>query len=110
MAKTHQERIISSSGNVFADMGLPDADELDTKARLAATIIRIVERRRLTQAQVSAVLQINQPKVSALLHYKLEGFSVERLMRFLTALGHDVEIVVKAKPRTRSARLAVRAA
>ena len=110
MAKTHQERIISSSGNVFADMGLPDADELDTKARLAATIIRIVQRRRLTQAQVSADPQINQPKVSALLHYKLEGFSVERLMRFLTALGHDVEIVVKAKPRTRSARLAVRAA
>ncbi len=110
MAKKIHERIIPSSGNVFADMGLPDADELDTKVRLAATIIRIVERRGLTQAQVSEALDINQPKVSALLHYKLEGFSVERLMRFLTALGQDVEIVIKAKPRTRSARVAVRAA
>ena len=55
-------------------------------------------------------LKINQPKVSALLHYKLEGFSVERLMRFLVALGQDVEIVVKAKPRTRRARIAVCAA
>ena len=64
----------------------------------------------LTQIEVAAALGINQPKVSALLHYKLEGFSVERLMRFLTALGHDVEIVVKAKRSTRSARLVVRAA
>jgi len=69
-----------------------------------------VERRRLTQAEVAVALEINQPKVSALLHYKLEGFSVERLMRFLVALGQDVEIVVKAKPRTRSARIAVCAA
>jgi len=110
MAKATTERVIPSSGNVFADMGLPDAAELDTKARLAAAINRIVERRRLTQAEVAVTLEINQPKVSALLHYKLEGFSVERLMRFLVALGQDVEIVVKAKPRTRSARIAVCAA
>jgi predicted XRE-type DNA-binding protein len=110
MAKATTERVIPSSGNVFADMGLPDAAELDTKARLGAAINRIVERRRLTQAEVAVALEINQPKVSALLHYKLEGFSVERLMRFLVALGQDVEIVVKAKPRTRSARIAVCAA
>jgi predicted XRE-type DNA-binding protein len=107
MAKRTTERVIPSSGNVFADMGLPDAAELDTKARLGAAISRIVERRGLTQAEVAAALEINQPKVSALLHYKLEGLSVERLMRFLVALGQDVEIVVKAKPRTRSARIAV---
>ncbi len=110
MAKRTTERVIPSIGNVFADMGLPDAAELDTKARLGAAISRIVERRGLTQAEVAAALEINQPKVSALLHYKLEGFSVERLMRFLVALGQDVEIVVKAKPRTRSARIAVCAA
>jgi predicted XRE-type DNA-binding protein len=110
MAKATTERVLPSSGNVFADMGLPDAAELDTKARLGAAINRIVERRRLTQAEVAVALEINQPKVSALLHYKLEGFSVERLMRFLVALGQDVEIVVKAKPRTRSARIAVCAA
>jgi predicted XRE-type DNA-binding protein len=69
-----------------------------------------VERRGLTQAEVATALEINQPKVSELLHYKLGGFSVERLMRFLVALGYDVETVVKAKPRTRSARIAVSAA
>jgi predicted XRE-type DNA-binding protein len=104
------ERVIPSSGNIFADMNLPDAVELDTKARLGAAICRIVERRRLTQAEVAAALKINQPKVSALLNYKLEGFSVERLMRFLVVLGHDVEIVIKGRPRSRSARLAVIAA
>jgi predicted XRE-type DNA-binding protein len=110
MAKKTQERIIPSSGNVFADMGLPDADELDTKARLGAAICRIVERRKLTQIEAAAALGINQPKVSALLHYKLEGFSLERLMRFLVVLGHDVEIVIRPRPREHAARIAVRAA
>ena len=59
------ERAIPSSGNIFADMNLPDAAELDTRARLGAAICRIVERRRLTQAEVAAALAINQPKVSA---------------------------------------------
>jgi predicted XRE-type DNA-binding protein len=110
MSKKTRERIIPSSGNVFADLGLPDAEELDTKVRLGAAICRIIERRRLTQAQVAAALGVNQPKVSALLHYKLEGFSVERLMRFLVVLGKDVEIVIRTKPPSRSARIAVRAA
>lgn len=110
MARKTTERVISSSGNVFADMGLPDAIELDTKARLGAAICSIVEGRGLSQAEVAAALGVNQPKVSALLHYKLKGFSVERLMRFLVVLGHDVEILVRAKPRSRSGRIAVRAA
>jgi predicted XRE-type DNA-binding protein len=110
MAKRAEDQVIRSSGNVFADLGLPDAAELDTKARLCATLNRIVERKRLTQADVAAALGINQPKVSALLHYKLEGFSVERLMHFLVALGHDVEIHIKATPRSRSACIAVKAA
>ena len=110
MARKMTELIIPSSGSVFADLGLPDAAELDTKARLGAAICSIVERRRLSQAQVVDALGVNQPKVSALLHYKLEGFSVERLMRFLVVLGQDVEILVRAKPRSRSARIAVRTA
>ncbi|MGA2847722.1 MAG: helix-turn-helix transcriptional regulator [Terracidiphilus sp.] len=110
MAKIAAEHVIRSSGNVFADLGLPDAAELQTKARLCAAFNRIVERQNLTQAQIALALGINQPKVSALLHYKLEGFSVERLMHFLLALDHDVEIVVKAKPNSRSARIAVKAA
>jgi hypothetical protein len=64
---------------------------------------------RLTQAEVAAVLGINQPKVSALLHYKLEGFSVERLMQFLVVLGQDLEIVIKHRPRSRLAHIAVKA-
>src|ERR1700683_2884908 len=90
MAREATGKVIASSGNVFADMGLPDEVEVDTKARLGATIIRVVERRRLTQAEVAAALEINQPKVSALLHYKLDGFSVERLLRFLVALRQTV--------------------
>jgi predicted XRE-type DNA-binding protein len=110
MAKGITQQVIRGSGNVFADMGLPDAVELDTKARLGATLNLIVERQRLTQAEVATALGINQPKVSALLNYKLEGFSVERLMHFLVALGQDIDIVVKSKPTSRSARIAVKAA
>ena len=110
MAKQTRERIVPGSGNVFADMGLPEAEDLDTKVRLGAALSHIVQKRGLTQAEVGAILGINQPKVSALLNYKLEGFSIERLMRFLVALGHDVEISVKARPRSRSARIAVKAA
>lgn len=110
MASRAAEKVTESSGNVFADMGLPDAAELDTKARLGAAINLVIERKRLAQGEVATVLGVNQPKVSALLHYKLEGFSVERLMRFLVALGQDVEIVVKAKPRSRPARVLVKAA
>jgi predicted XRE-type DNA-binding protein len=102
------ESVVPSSGSVFADLGLPDAAELDTKARLCAAINRIVERERLSQADTATALGVNQPKVSALLRYKLEGFSVERLMNFLLALERDVEIVVKAKPLSRSARIAVK--
>ena len=110
MTKSPMQGTIQSSGNVFADLGLPDAAELQTKARLCAAFNAVVERQQLTQAQIAAALGINQPKVSALLHYKLEGFSVERLMYFLVGLGQDVEILVKTKPRTRSARIAVKAA
>jgi predicted XRE-type DNA-binding protein len=110
MAKRAQGQVVRSSGNVFADLGLPDAAELHAKARLCAALNQIVERRRLTQSEVAAALGVNQPKVSALLHYKLEGFSVERLMHFLVALGHDVEILVKPRPRSRRARIDVKAA
>jgi predicted XRE-type DNA-binding protein len=110
MPENYDEIVVQSSGNVFADLGLPDSAELDIKVRLCAAINRIVERKRLTQAGVATALGVNQPKVFALLHYKLEGFSVERLMNFLLALGQDVEIVVKSKPQFRSARIAVKAA
>jgi len=89
-----------SSGNVFGDLGLPDAAELDTKVRLAVAINRLLAARQLTQAQAAAALCVNQPKVSALKHYKLEGYSVERLMGFLTALGSDIEIRIRPPKRS----------
>ena len=108
MAKPHRAQITPSNGNVFAELRLPDAAELDTRARLGATICHIVNRRRLSQADAAALLGINQPKISALLHFKLEGFSVERLIRFLVALDQDVEILIRHKSRSRPAHIAVR--
>jgi predicted XRE-type DNA-binding protein len=93
-------RIVASSGNVFADLGLPDAAELDTKVRLAVAVNRLLESRRLTQAAAAAALSVDQPEISALKHYKLEGFSVERLMTFLTALGSDIKIRVHLPKRS----------
>jgi predicted XRE-type DNA-binding protein len=104
-------KVVASSGNVFADLGLPDAAELDTKVRLAVAVNRLLEARRLTQAAAATSLSINQPKISALKHYKLEGFSVERLMNFLTALGSDIEIRVHSPKRSSSpGRILVNAA
>ena len=87
---------------MFADLGYPDAEERQTKLRLAHAINGVIARRRLTQAAAATKMGVNQPKVSALANYKLDGFSVERLMTFLTALDQDVEIVVRRKPRSRS--------
>jgi predicted XRE-type DNA-binding protein len=89
-----------SSGNVFADLGLPDADELLLKAGLARQITVILQERGLTQAEAARVLGTQQPKVSQLVRGALGGFSLERLIRYLNALGRDVEIVVHEQPRS----------
>ena len=91
-----------SSGNVFADLNLPNADDLLAKAELAAKIVAEVQRRRLTQSQAAAILGIDQPKISALKQGRLTGFSIERLMRLLVRLGRDVEITVKRRSGPRS--------
>jgi predicted XRE-type DNA-binding protein len=95
--------IVRGSGNVFADLGYPDADERQTKLRLAHAINSVIKRRRLTQAVAAEKLGVGQPKVSALANYKLDGVSVERMMTFLTALDQDVEITIRNKPRSRAA-------
>jgi predicted XRE-type DNA-binding protein len=103
--------IIRGSGNVFADLGFADADERQTKLRLAFALNTVIDTQRLTQSEAAARLGLNQPKVSALRNYKLEGFSVERLMTLLNALDRDIEIVIRKKPRSRSAaRISVVAA
>ena len=98
--KTDAIEIETSSGNVFAGLGLPDAVELNTKVRLAVEFVRALEGRGLSQVAAAKLLGITQPKVSALKAYKLEGFSVERLITFLTALGRDVEIRITSRPRS----------
>lgn len=94
--------VTPGSGNVFADLGFAEPEEELTKAQLASHIRQIIKRRRLTQVAAASLMGIDQPKVSALLNGRLANFSSERLMRLLTALGQDVEIVVKAKPRNRA--------
>ncbi len=103
MMNESEDAITRGTGNVFADLGYADADERQTKLRLAHAINGVVARRRLTQAAAATKLGVNQPKISALARYKLEGFSVERLMTFLTALDQDIEITIRNKPRSRAA-------
>ena len=101
MAKKALIAVTPSSGNVFADIGVPEPEEELAKAQLASRIREIVRRSRLTQVAAGAVMGIDQPKVSALLKGRLANFSSERLMRLLTRLGQDVQIVVKSNPRRR---------
>ena len=101
MAKRPLIPVAASSENVFADIGVPEPEEELAKAQLASRIREIVRSSRFTQVAAAAVMGIDQPKVSALLSGRLANFSSERLMRLLTRLGQDVEIVVKSKPRRR---------
>jgi predicted XRE-type DNA-binding protein len=96
-----RESVTLGTRNVFADLGFPRADERQAKLRLAYALNQVIEQRKLRQADAAKVLGITQPKVSALRHYKLAGFSVERLMNLLTALDQDIEIVIRRKPRSR---------
>ena len=88
-----------SGGNVFADLGLPYPEQELLKARLTLQIYRIIKARHVTQAQAGAILGIRQPQVSLLMRNRSGNFSVERLMDFLTALGHDVEVRVTPSRR-----------
>lgn len=105
---TEEIKVQASSGNVFADLDLPNPEEMLIKAELVRRISEIINQRNLTQVEAAELLGIDQPKVSALMRGKLNGFSTTRLFRFLNALGNDVEIVVKPKPVERSvARITV---
>jgi predicted XRE-type DNA-binding protein len=94
MRKT-RVRAKEGSGNVFADLGLPNPEQELLKARLTLQIYKIVKERGLTQARAGELLGIKQPHVSALMRNRAGNFSVGRLMEFLTALGQDVRITVK---------------
>lgn len=90
-------RVIQGSDNVFADIGLPDAEAHLLKARLVTEILRLTRSQKLTQLQTGARLGISQPEVSRMFRGHFHEYSVERLMGFLTAFDRDVDIV--ARPR-----------
>jgi predicted XRE-type DNA-binding protein len=98
--------ITRGTTSVFADLGLPDPAERQTKTRLALAINRIIKDQGLKQTDAARLLGVPQPKVSALVNYRLDGFSVEKLMDFIVALGRDVEIIVRPK-RDAAARVLV---
>ena len=101
MAKS-DKRVTPGHSNVFADIGLEDADELLIKADLAISIATIIKQRGLSQTAAGKVLGIDQPKVSRLVRGELHGFSIDQLIRLLGALGQKVSVVVEAaspKPR-----------
>ena len=95
MKDNHKIRVNEGGGNVFYDLGFPNPEREKLKARLTLQIYRLIEGRGLTQAKAGAILGIKQPHVSGLMRGQSGNFSVERLMDFPTALGQDVEIIVR---------------
>jgi predicted XRE-type DNA-binding protein len=105
-------QIVESSGNVFEDLGLPDADILSVKSTMAIYIWKVISDRGLTQKQAAELLGIDQPGVSDIVRGNLRGYSTDRLIRFLTKLGQDIDLVVTERPScaSRPGILRVRAA
>ena len=87
-----------SSGNLWADLGDPDAEEKLARAELLRRVMNVIRDRKLTQKRAAEILGTNQPTVSDLMRGKLSKFSLERLISFLTALGQEVEITVRPRP------------
>lgn len=98
---TTETKFTPSSGNVFADLGYAQPEEMRAKAQIAYHITQIVTHRHLTQREAADELGLTQPKVSQIMAGRLDGFSLEKLMMLMVKLDRDVEIVIKKKPRTR---------
>ncbi len=100
-AKSRDEKWVKGNGNVFADLGFANADDLAIETELLRRIIAIIRARKLSQRAAARVLGIDQPKVCALMNGKTRGYSISRMIRFLAALDQDVEIRIRPKPRSR---------
>jgi len=105
MSAKHIE-VHESRGNIFADLGLPDADNHFLKAQIVAELYRLTNDRKLTQDKAGALMGISQPEVSRLFKGNFREYSIERLMAFLTAFDRDVEII--SRPRSRKSKKAER--
>jgi len=100
MAKQKQETVIErGSGNVFTDLGFDNADEMLAKAKLVRAIAETMDTIGVTQVELAGMIGIDQSKVSKLLRGITDGFSSDRLMRILTRLDRDVEIIIRPKPQ-----------
>ena len=97
MNSTTDNEITHGTANVFADLGFTDAAERQTKTRLALAVNELLKAHKLKQREIAGLLGVPQPEVSALKHYRLDQFSVERLMEFLTALNQDVDIMIRPR-------------
>ena len=97
-----QVEVYESAGNIFADLGLPDAEAHFLKAQIVAELYSLTSKRKLTQAKAGALMGISQPEVSRLFKGNFREYSVDRLMAFLTAFDRDVEIVVRPRTSKRS--------
>lgn len=100
--ETEAETIDAGSGDVLVDLGFPDADERKLRVELAMQLNELLAARRLTQASVAQIFGIPQPHISELKHYKLNRFSSERLLHFVTLLDRDVEIIIRPKAEGRA--------
>ena len=105
--KTEKLKVERGSGNVFADLGRPDAETQLLKAELVTRIDKMIRQRGLKQVEAAKLLGLSQPDISRLLRGNFREYSVERLMRLLTALGRDVEIVIREPRSQRQGRLSV---
>ncbi len=105
MSKNKKVKI--SFGSVYDDLGYKEPDEMKTKANLIIEISKTIKCKNLTQTAAAKILGISQPKLSELLRGRFRGYSVGRLMKFLTELGKDVDIIVKSTPKSRKARVNV---
>lgn len=110
MAKAKRPIATLGSGNVFADIGARDPEEMLVKAELSARIVDIIRERGLTQAAAAELLGVDQPKVSQLFRGDIRQYTIDRLVRFVTLLQHDVAIRVGAKRRRRRGKMIVEAA
>jgi predicted XRE-type DNA-binding protein len=99
-----------SSGNVFADIGLPNSEQELLKAKLTIQVHRLLKKRQLAQTDAAKLLGTTQPQISALLNLKPVSVSIGRLLEFLTILGQDIELTVKPAPKKRAGHVVVKVA
>lgn len=110
--KTYEEKLADTrvefgSGNVFADLGFDNPEEMLAKAQLVSEMQKAIKKKKLTQTEAAEILGLTQPKLSILLKGQFKGYSTDRLIRFLRILGQDIDIFVTPKPRNRQAHLHV---